>query len=441
MGVESATFINDFDSSLPTATDLRSQGDDHLRLVKTVLKATLPGSTRAWRIPRFASKAVNYSIVLADDETIFLVDTSAGNVTMTLPAVPATAWKVTIIKVTADANQVVISGTVNGGSLTNLKSLSELYTIGGNGTLYYDLSNVVRNSSVTYAKMQNVSATSRLLGRSTAGAGVVEEISLAAGLSIVAGVLTPASTNPAPSVPNYLSGLILSTAGGSATMSISAGAANDSTNAQLMILAAISKTTASWAVGSGNGGLDTGAIAPSTWYHFFEIYRPDTGVTDVLFSLSPSAPTLPASYTLFRRLGSGKTTGASQWTAFSQFGDEFLLSTPVLDSATGALGTAASTVTLPSVPTGVQVLARILGNHSNAVIADILITSLDVAATAVNTPGGNSTSRNPVSGQSQTWPLQYVRTNTSAQIRTIASQASTTLNIVTTGWIDSRGKQ
>ena len=34
----------------------------------------------------------------------------------------------------------------------------------------------IANSSVTYAKIQNVSATDKLLGRSTAGAGVVEEI-------------------------------------------------------------------------------------------------------------------------------------------------------------------------------------------------------------------------------------------------------------------------
>lgn len=34
----------------------------------------------------------------------------------------------------------------------------------------------ILNGNVTYAKMQNVSATDRLLGRSTAGAGVVEEI-------------------------------------------------------------------------------------------------------------------------------------------------------------------------------------------------------------------------------------------------------------------------
>lgn len=34
----------------------------------------------------------------------------------------------------------------------------------------------VKSSAITYAKIQNVSATDRLLGRSTAGAGVVEEI-------------------------------------------------------------------------------------------------------------------------------------------------------------------------------------------------------------------------------------------------------------------------
>ena len=42
------------------------------------------------------------------------------------------------------------------------------------------------NSAITYAKIQNVSATDRLLGRSTAGAGVIEEIPLtAAGRALI----------------------------------------------------------------------------------------------------------------------------------------------------------------------------------------------------------------------------------------------------------------
>lgn len=47
----------------------------------------------------------------------------------------------------------------------------------------------IANSAVTYAKIQNVSATARLLGRATAGAGAVEEISLGTGLSLVGSTL------------------------------------------------------------------------------------------------------------------------------------------------------------------------------------------------------------------------------------------------------------
>ena len=46
------------------------------------------------------------------------------------------------------------------------------------------------NDAVTYAKMQNVSATNRLLGRSTSGAGDAEEITVGDGLTLTSGTLT-----------------------------------------------------------------------------------------------------------------------------------------------------------------------------------------------------------------------------------------------------------
>lgn len=50
----------------------------------------------------------------------------------------------------------------------------------------------IADNAVTYAKMQNVSAASRLLGRgSAAGAGNVEELTLATGLSLAGTVLGP----------------------------------------------------------------------------------------------------------------------------------------------------------------------------------------------------------------------------------------------------------
>src|SRR5437899_421050 len=155
----------------------------------------------------------------------------------------------------------------------------------------------------------------------------------------------------------YLAGLTLSTAGSSSTMTVAAGQAVDSANANVMVLAsALNKTTSSWAVGSGNGGLDTGAIAASTWYHFFLIKRVDTNVVDEVFSLSATSPTMPTSYTLKRRIGSGRTDGSSNWTAFSQDGDYFRWLASVLDINTTNPGTAAVTATL-TVPAGVNVHA------------------------------------------------------------------------------------
>lgn len=42
MGLEAATFINDLVTSNPTGADGKSQGDDHLRLIKAVLQGTFP---------------------------------------------------------------------------------------------------------------------------------------------------------------------------------------------------------------------------------------------------------------------------------------------------------------------------------------------------------------------------------------------------------------
>lgn len=42
MALESGTYISDFVITNPTPGDPKSQGDDHIRLIKAVLKASLP---------------------------------------------------------------------------------------------------------------------------------------------------------------------------------------------------------------------------------------------------------------------------------------------------------------------------------------------------------------------------------------------------------------
>jgi hypothetical protein len=252
------------------------------------------------------------------------------------------------------------------------------------------------------------------------------------------------STSPTPP-RSYLAGLTLSTAGGSSTFSVAAGAAADTTNASAMTLAAsITKTTTAWVVGSGSGGLDTGAIANTTWYHVYVIQRTDTGVVDVLFSLSATTPTMPANYTLFRRIGAIRTDGSAHWIAFVQDGDWFAWVTLVADISSTNPGIAAVTRTL-TVPTGVNVQAIIQGIPSantsvgnvGAYFSDLATTdSAPIAATLADTAAVNSGVNSAAAAR------LYIRTNTSAQIRSrlSVSDAGTLLTINTLGWVDSRGR-
>jgi len=60
---------------------------------------------------------------------------------------------------------------------------------------------------------------------------------------------------------------------------------------------------------SGANGLDAGSIAQATWYYIFVIYNGST--ISGLMSLSATAPTLPAGYTYFARVGAISTGAAS----------------------------------------------------------------------------------------------------------------------------------
>lgn len=252
-------------------------------------------------------------------------------------------------------------------------------------------------------------------------------------------------------VDGSIFGLGLSTAGSSATFSVAAGWCADSTAVNIMRLySAISKTTSAWAVGSTNGGLDTGAIANSTWYHAFVIKRLDTGVTDVLFSLSPTAPTMPANYTLKRRFGSIKTTGSALWVKFVQDGDWFAWDVWSQDVAATNPGTAAVTRTM-NTPLGVRVngMFTVSWFNSTGIVADnpaqILISDLSISDQTPSVAGAvaNIGVYSSVIGLQQiSANPSFVMTNTSSQIRSrsILSSANTTVYISTVGWIDRRGR-
>lgn len=115
----------------------------------------------------------------------------------------------------------------------------------------------------------------------------------------------------------YIYGLTLSNNVADPTndMDIAAGeAADEGATPWIIILASTltKRLDAAWAVGTGNGGLDTGAVGNNVYYVWL-IQRSDTGIVDALFSLSSTSPTMPANYDRKRVIGSfARVSGVNQ---------------------------------------------------------------------------------------------------------------------------------
>jgi len=253
----------------------------------------------------------------------------------------------------------------------------------------------------------------------------------------VTDISAPSSAFP----PGHLFGLTLSNNAGDATndIDIAIGNARDSTDAQNIVLvgALTKRLDAAWAVGTNQGGLDTGSITNTT-YHVWLIKRSDTGVVDVLFSTSATSPSMPTNYDYKRRLGSIVRVGGAI-ELFTQYDDLFLLSSPVVDVNVSNLGTSSSTYALASVPTGIFIKAVIgafvwkVANYAAVYVR--ALTQTDLAA-AYNT---TANVYDPSNGGGNSNNLE-VMTDTSAQIAARSNVTSTNLIVITRGWVDTRGR-
>lgn len=234
----------------------------------------------------------------------------------------------------------------------------------------------------------------------------------------------------------------------SVTVGLGAAASDDVPLINRVIMAmnaGITGTTGgTWVVGTGQPKLDTGTVGNNT-YHVFVIKRPDTGVTDILFSLSATAPSLPTNYTKQRRIASFLREGGSI-VAFVQDGDLFQRNASVLDINATNPGSAAVTATL-SVPVGVNVTAIInvgafeSAAQSVAVHVSDLATN-DEAPSETAAPLFEAHTHGSVYAGVLASGRVMVRTNTSAQIRYRLqnSSAATVARIATLGWLDRRGR-
>ena len=121
MGLETGTYIDSLNSSNPTATDAVSEGDDHLRLIKSTIKATFPNLSNA---------------VTSTHTELNLLDGVTANTTELNYVDVATLGTVEASKaVTADANKditgarnLTITGALSAGS--GLITLADVYPVG-----------------------------------------------------------------------------------------------------------------------------------------------------------------------------------------------------------------------------------------------------------------------------------------------------------------------
>jgi Collagen triple helix repeat (20 copies) len=228
-------------------------------------------------------------------------------------------------------------------------------------------------------------------------------------------------------------------------ITIAPGEAVDLTGAaNMVVLSNLTKRLdATWVVGTGNGGLDTGTPADGT-YHLWLIRRSDNGVVDALFSLSPTTPALPSPYNQRRRIGS-VIRDAGSILPFVHEGEYFALMTPVLDYNQVSFGTTGFLTSL-TVPTGLIITAHVNFRMDSSGTNASGTGYLSDPATTDLAPGGATPARGLgqvvcFDNSANAW-MGFVKTNGAAQIRQRHSGSSASLRsrITTMGWIDRCGR-
>lgn len=432
MGLETGTYVSDLNATNPLGTDLTDAGDDHLRLIKSVLKATFPDASRVFYFEKTAAKTADYTVVAGDDRSWLLVDATAAARTVTLLAA-ATAgdgFTLGVVKTDASVNTVTVGSVV-------LTVENEAVLLISDGTAWRAISN---NASLASLGAQADVITTEgdiIIGTGTPGVATRLPVGTAGQILGVSGGL-PTYIAGTGLPLNYITGFMLSNNATDPTndIDITKGECRDDADGNDIALVATTRAIDAMFVEGGPGYRDsTDTLTGAKWFHIFAIGG--AGKADDLFASTSLAPTLPTGFTYKRRIGSIHWASTTLL-AFSQFkNNETWWDVPVSDLSNGTVAAAGTTLTL-TVPTGIVVEA--LFNASQGTNSRTLLfypPTLTGAQPVVTGPpvGATGGSVNDVGS--------FVRcpTNTSAQVigRADSTGDATDSSITLLGWIDDRG--
>lgn len=85
MSVEPAVYVGDFNTAWPQDVDHRSEGAAHIRLIKQVLQNCFPALEGVVPFPQYVNITTSQNPGLPDNGKVYITDTTAANVTITLP--------------------------------------------------------------------------------------------------------------------------------------------------------------------------------------------------------------------------------------------------------------------------------------------------------------------------------------------------------------------
>lgn len=120
MGLETGIFIDDLVITNPPGSDDKRQGDDHIRLLKNVIRNTIKRASKAFFLPGSVSKSANYTVLESDENLTIQCDSTTGTFNLNLPVLDITraGWTINVVKASVDMNPVFLvppgAGTING---------------------------------------------------------------------------------------------------------------------------------------------------------------------------------------------------------------------------------------------------------------------------------------------------------------------------------------
>ena len=157
MALESGTYVQDLVVTNPEGSDSKSSGDDHLRLIKSVLSNTFPNADRAIRLQdrRIVSVSSDTSLELADEGGVVVVTGSDDEITVTLPTSAPAGWIVGVRYAKTAGEVLIAAGT--GESIDGAGLLTSAVDDDSNVVLKYTYDSVflVKGSGTAWAVEQS----------------------------------------------------------------------------------------------------------------------------------------------------------------------------------------------------------------------------------------------------------------------------------------------